>query len=427
MATVLFVGSRAGATRAARRLGVEALVLAARRPRAVDARRFARVDPGASVAELVAAARTLSSQTPPDAVIALTERAVVPAAHARVALGLPGPTPAAAAGWNDKVAMKRAVRAAGIRCASWVAVDRDTRPAHLIARLGLPMVIKPRRSSGSRGAAVVRDPAQLAHVIRDDTIAEGFVRGTEMSVEAMVSHGRVLFRSTTRYLVPLWANLVPAPLPAQTLGEVDELLHRSIAALGVHRGMVHLELFLGPDGPVFGEMAVRPPGGHIMDLIEIAWGFDPWDALIRIALGEQPVLPREPRRAAGAWILHPGPGVVSAVHGLAEMRRMPGVVDVQCRVGPGDQVHAREGSGNEVGRILVAAADPGEAIVALREARQRLTIAVDRPPAAAAHSPSAGSGMEADPALRSADSDDGGDPELAGSGTGRPSARRSAR
>ena len=38
-----------------------------------------------------------------------------------------------------------------------------------------------------------------------------------------------------------------------------------------------MEVFLGEEGPVFGEIAARPPGGYLMDLIPRAYGFDPWE------------------------------------------------------------------------------------------------------------------------------------------------------
>jgi len=79
MATVLFVGSRRGALRAAARLGIEVLLLASRRPAGLPARRFARIEPRASAEEIVAAALSLAARHPPDAVVASTEQSVVPA------------------------------------------------------------------------------------------------------------------------------------------------------------------------------------------------------------------------------------------------------------------------------------------------------------------------------------------------------------
>ena len=45
-----------------------------------------------------------------------------------------------------------------------------------------------------------------------------------------------------------------------------------IKKFGVDRGMTHAEFYLTDHGPVFGEIAIRPPGGYYMELIEKVYG-----------------------------------------------------------------------------------------------------------------------------------------------------------
>ncbi len=373
MRTVVLVGLRARAVDAAERLGlrVVAVVEAAPGPRArqrladVVVAPFDRTEAfGMGVADAV-------RRHAPDAVVALTERSVVPAAHLRAALGLPGLSVETAERCTDKRAMKRAIRDAGLPCAATAEEgERD-----LVERLGLPIVLKTCSGSGSRGTRVLRDAAEVPEVVPAGWMAEAFVDGVEMSAEQILHDDEVVFFNPTQYLVPAWASLVPAPL-GEDVETVRAFADAARRALGVGTGMTHVELFLTPEGPVFGELAVRPPGGHLMTLIRHAYGFDPWEAVLRVAVGEPVAVPADVRRVAAAWILHPGAGTVRSVGEVEGARSMAGVEEIVLRVGVGDLVHARAGTGEEVGHLICTGATAAEAEARVRAARDVLQVEV---------------------------------------------------
>ena len=377
MRPVVAVGLRPGALDAADRLGRPVAAAVEAPPGPVRASRLARVTveafdaPPARWARVADALRGLD----PAAVVALTERSVVPAAHLRAALGLPGLSVEAARNCSDKRAMKRAVRDAGLPCARFVGAEDGLSGAEIVDRLGLPLVLKTAVGSGGRGTVVVREPGAMPARLEAGWMAEAFVDGVEMSVEALVAGGEVVFVNPTQYLEPAWASLVPAQLERGTLEAVRGLEAAARAALGVADGITHLELFLTPDGPVFSEMAARPPGGHLMPLMALAYGADPWEALLRAALGEPAAFPA-PERAAAVRILHPWPGVVRAVEGLDAARSLPGVEAVSVRVRPGDVLGAREGTGQEAGHILVVGDTAGDAEARLEAAAAAVRIEV---------------------------------------------------
>lgn len=367
---VLLVGLRGGAVRAAERLGVAPWALFERSPSAALAQRVPRrrqVDLSRRE-PFLRALRELCAGERPGAVVPVGEGAVTAAAWARTELGLPGNDRECARCCTDKIAMKRACAEHGVRCTAWRVVEPGAAPGELVRELGLPLVLKRPRTSGSRGLVLARDETSAAAALDERRLAERFVHGREMSVESFVLGGRVLFTNPTEYLVPLHANVLPAALPAEVLAAVLRLNERAVAAMGVERGMTHVELFLTPEGPVFGEIAARPPGGRIMALLQRAWGFDPWEALLRVELGEDPGLPEAPRRLAGVWILHPGAGRVRAVEGAADAQAVPGVRRLVVRVGAGDEIPPRLGSGQDVGFIEVEGARRDDVVVALERA-----------------------------------------------------------
>lgn len=378
MPTLVLVGLRRAAVEAAARLGARVVLVAERPPgpqtaRLVSAFIEARLDaPPASWTEL--ATRLRPHQ--PDAVLALTERSVVPAAHLRAALGLAGVSVETAWRCTHKGAMKQAIRAAGIPCAEVVLAEEGLGREALVERLGLPLVVKPCVGSGGRGTSVRRQLEAVPERLEAGWMAEAFVEGTEMSAEGIGWDRQMRGMSASQYLVPREANVVPAPFDIKTTVAVRRLHATAWAALGVERGLTHLEVFLSPGGPVFGELAVRPPGGHLMRLLELAYDLDAWALWIRVELGETVALPERAERAAAVWILHPGAGIVERADGLEAVRDLPGVVEATLRVRPGDRVKPREGSGEEVGHVIVEGATAAEAEARLRAVREVLELVV---------------------------------------------------
>lgn len=352
-AGVLLLGARRGALAAAARLGLAAWVVAdALPPGSSPVRGLAR--PQAPDAEAVfETGRALLGRTRPaiGAVVALTEAAVVPAARLREAFGIGGHSTEVALRCTDKRRMKTVAASAGIPITPWRALDGSSSGEALVEELGLPLVLKLARSSGSRGQVVARDLDSVRAALPQAELAERFVDAREMSVELLVDDGQTVFTNPTEYLVPLHASIVAAPPEPTTWCAAQELVQRVSRAFGLQRGVAHLELYLTPSGPLFGELAVRPPGGRLMPMLRRAYHFDPWEALLELELGRA-VAPFPPaRRCVGAWMLHPGAGRVRRIEGQEAALAVPGIRRVVVRVAPGERIATRLGSGQDIGYI----------------------------------------------------------------------------
>ena len=384
---LLLIGYRRAVLPALRRLARPAFALVGAgdvTPSSAELAGIREVDLHGAADAIATTARELLGASRPAAVVALAERTVVVAARLRAAFGLEGNLEETALRCADKVVMKHAMEAAGVPVARWRPVDGEASARSLVADLGLPIVVKPRRDSGGRGQRLARSEPELAAVlgalpaISTGWLAERWIDGIEMSVESFVAGHRVRFANPTEYFVPRHASILPAVLDEATRRAVLELNGSALRAAGIERGITHLELFRTSGGPLFGELAARPPGGRLMPLIQRAWGFDPWEALLRLELGEGFSFPARARRAAGAYVLHPGEGRVRHVRGLEDTRALPHVRRVSLRVAPGDVVRRREGSGQDVGAILVEGPDRDVVAAALTRARETLRIEVDR-------------------------------------------------
>ena len=376
---IALVGCRSAAVEAAVASGFSVVVVAPTQP----IRRTANMCEQVILADITGGAEEVANSCMPlvraahvDGIVAITEDAVEPTALLAARLGLPGHAPALADNCRDKLRMKEHMSRAGIPCADIVAINRTTQLADLVARLGFPVVIKQRASSGSRGLGVAHNEEELKPLLRPGWIAEAFVTGTEMSVESFVVDGQVAFTNTTEYLVNATANVLPAPLPPLEQEDLEQFNARVIAAMGVQSGITHLEVFKTPTGLVFGEIALRPPGGYLMDLLALAYGFCPWAAVFDLAMGHEPSFPEQATATAGAWILHPGEGTCVGVGGLEQARATAYIKRVRCRLKAGKHIPIRTGTGQEAAHILAAAPTYATCVGALERAAKTLRFSM---------------------------------------------------
>ncbi len=372
---VVVVGYRRGLCAALERLGVPfALWHPARRAKA-SAVAHCVSQIGRSPRRVREAAERLAPGGPFTHVIAGTESAVVPAAMLRRPLGARRTPVARVLRCHDKLRMKRHLAGHGIPMTEFRGGGEAT-AEQLLAELGSPVVVKARTSSGGRGIAFARDPETLRAIPRRGRYYEKFVAGEEASVESFVHRGRIGFTNVTRYLAKGHVNLLPWHPAPEAEAELLDLNQRVIEALRIEWGMTHLEVFLTDGGLLFGEIALRPPGGYIMDLLDLAYGGDAWGALVAVELDRQPAFPGPTRAACAAIVLHPGASTVHAVRGLDAVRRHPCVVDARIKVRPGDEIAPRAGVGQDVGRVLLRAGGHEELLAAIERIQRQLVIEI---------------------------------------------------
>ena len=268
----------------------------------------------------------------------------------RAELGLPGTDPKTARLFRDKAAMKEALRAAGLPCARHALLRSAEDAKAFVAQVGLPIVIKPPDGAGCRATYRIQTAEALAQCLQETrpspgrpALAEEFLTGEEHSYETLTVGGQVRFSSITRYLpTPLeatenpwvqWVVLAPRDISGPAFDAVHETGPKVCAALGLDTSITHMEWFRRPNGGIaIGEIAARPPGARIMDLMGWVHQRDLYHDWARLIVHDEVVGPYERRFAAAAVFLRqPGQGRVIDVAGLDEAQREIGhlVVDRQ--------------------------------------------------------------------------------------------------
>jgi len=310
-------------------------------------------------------------------VIAGGESAVYPAAVARRVLGARLSPVTTALRCRDKLAMKEYLSGYDIPMTAFMAESTTRSPAEAFARLGTPLVRKHRKSSGGRGLELIHREQDL--VLRRDgrNILERFVSAPEASIESFVNRGRIHFVNTTRYLEKGLVNFVPSALDESVLAAMQALNRRVIEALKINWGITHLEVYLTDNGLLFGEIALRPPGGYIMNAMQLAYGFNPWAAMVAMELDEDFEFPDRVATYVGAEILHPGSGKVVAIRGEEQVRAHAATRVFRLKVKAGDVINRRESVGQDVGHLLYGVESAAARDTVYREFRGAFGIEVE--------------------------------------------------
>jgi len=311
-------------------------------------------------------------------VIANTEETVILGARVRRALNLKTLAIDVIDRFHNKYVMKNSAKAAGIPITRYELITDTTTAEELVDSLGLPLVIKPVDESGAEGVIVARTVGKVKSLMAPGLLAEQFVEGSEISVETFIENGKPVFHNITEYLHQWKKSAIPAELTEKTRARVLELNDRVIEHFGVDRGMTHSEFYLTKNGPVFGEIAIRPPGGYYMELISKVYGFDAWEVYVKLSCGEKVgKLNQLPDGIAAVVMLHPGPGEIVSIDGETRIREyFKNLIELKIRVEPGDRVDEHTNTSNEIGHILFWEESREQMIKAIDFFEKNLTITV---------------------------------------------------
>jgi biotin carboxylase len=180
-------------------------------------------------------------------------------------------------------------------------------------------------------------------------------------VEMLVSGGSCRFANVTaKQVMPGWypvelGHIVPAGAPADLIDRLLEATSTLAAAARFGDGILHAEWIAGAGEPTLVECAARIPGGQITQLITLAYGFPLLEAYFDVLLGGASVWPPHSNGAAAIRFLTGEAGEVIAVEGAERAAALPGVVEVEITVSPGDRVGGTRSSWDRFGHVLAQA------------------------------------------------------------------------
>jgi biotin carboxylase len=238
-----------------------------------------------------------------------TDVAVPTGAIVAARLGLPGPPPQVANLVTSKSAFRRWQKQERLPSPDTYTIDGSTslRPP---GRL----VVKPDRSSGSKGTRIVDGDRGITEAIAaarrfgDGVVLERLVEGHHLTVEGLLRRGRLAWSLVLdRQTAPdPWCattgHRLPTALTAAEAARAVDAVSKTVEPLGLEEGPIDADLVIADD-PVVLELSPRLGGNEIASLAELASGVNLASAAIDAALGLPTRIPDHATPSPSAVIL----------------------------------------------------------------------------------------------------------------------------
>ncbi|MCD0453396.1 hypothetical protein LO762_30070 [Actinocorallia sp. API 0066] len=263
---------------------------AATLPTGVRATFLDRPGTGDTADEVLAAVAGLPA---PDVLVAMSEYDLLAAGRVRDALGVPGPGEADVLPVRDKVLMKAAAEAGGLRTPRYLPLGDALAGGPSSVPWKGRTVLKPLSGASSEGVSDYPDVASALEAGRAVDAAgheiEEFVDGPIVHLDGLMHGGELGVVVTSKYVgtclryaalgEPLGSVQIATPPPLAAWAT------RALRAVGIHDGPFHLEVILAAEGPVFLEVGARVGGADIVDAVELATGVHLQSAQVRQLVG----------------------------------------------------------------------------------------------------------------------------------------------
>jgi len=392
---------------AAQRLGFQVALLADSPPSGlpestvVHAERIATMDPAACEA----AVRQLALDHDLAGIVTWSDAGVESVSAVAAALGLRAVSADAAAIARNKYSMRTALgRTRPDLSARFVHVlDIDTLP-EAVEQIGYPVIVKPVSGNGSKAiwkldsaaglASATRHLAEAVSAAHDpiftghegEVIVEEFLEGTEHSVEGFVHKGTTFIAGITdkRTSEPFRleiGHVFPTALDSGTVDRVKELAEAVTEAFGMDDGTFHLECIVGLDGVArMVECAARVGGDFITShLVGLSTGQSFCENVLRVATGSAPQLAPPTLVSGVRKIMAPRAGTLTAINGVDEALRVPGIehIALERAIGAEVKLPPDDVMSCFIGAIIATGPTVAEVEHSLDQAEARLRILVN--------------------------------------------------
>jgi hypothetical protein len=197
--------------------------------------------------------------------------------------------------FRDKSLMKRRAQLGGIRVGIFEEAMDQTDVIRFLKRVNQtllkldgdpndPIHFKAFDKAGCLGHRVIRTSDDVAAISDDEfpALLESHLDGWEFAVEAWIKDRKIQFLNISEYVTLGYSVFVPAtPELEKWRGRITQEIEKLIEVFDIDFGFIHPEYFVTSDGTMyFGEVAYRPPGFNVFELLERAYGFNAYQALV---------------------------------------------------------------------------------------------------------------------------------------------------
>ena len=268
-----------------------------------------------------------------------------------------------------------------------------------------PVLVKPADSSGARGITICGNREELKKAI---LTAHGFSHTGTVLVEQYIDEQEVtvfwVFKDGEYYLTSIGnrhvkhnqTGVIPLPVgytyPSYVLPryreEVEPCVKRMLRSAGIRDGMMFMQCKVVDGKCLVYDIGFRLTGSLEYKNLMAACGYDPMEMMLRFAVTGSMGEPELGRKADPA--LHgkyaynvsclARPGKIAEIRGLADLKRIPGVIDAVVAHMPGEEItESMKGLLSQITlRVLGEASSVEEMKAAVLKVQETVQIISDR-------------------------------------------------
>lgn len=292
-------------------------------------------------------------------------------------LGLHGTGYESAVACADKWLMKEILIRRGVMTARGVACDLPDALELAGETVGFPLMSKAVDSSGSQGVFRVDRPEELREAWSASkqasssgrVVLEEYLEGLEYGAQAIVEGNRVktVFLHNDQLTPPPnhapVGHSIPCILTPDQQARSCREIAAAVEALGICDTVSNVDLMLVGDTPYILEIAARMGATCLPETISIYGGFNAYDVVLSLALGEQALVTDicKGMPNASRMIESPKDGVVHEIRVPESVRSHPNLHRLSIYAKPGDTVRQFRVGPDRIGDIIVTGSSVTEA------------------------------------------------------------------
>jgi biotin carboxylase len=281
-----------------------------------SARRIEFDTPRRNLAVAADALRAAHAERPIDRIFGFSEECQYMLAALREELGIPGPSRSEIALYRNKILMKRALQARGVRVPAFAAVPTDAasrRP--LDPPAPYPLIVKPIDQTSATDVRSVSDASELrealaryAEIGYDWADVEQQIFGPMYHADFVRVDGRLAFLALGTYgQEALWTTQTDSyslqvPPDEEEHRSARRFVDDALAALPLRSVCGHMEIFRAGEEWVFCETCARLGGGRIQDALDVSYGVHLPTVMSRLYAGLRPRLDGAEWQRASAYV-----------------------------------------------------------------------------------------------------------------------------
>lgn len=265
----------------------------------------------------------------------------------------------------DKFKTRTLLKEAGLLGPKFTIFDTMQNVNKFLDNIEGEVIIKPNNLAGSMGITKVKQKKDVPIILNNikkkypnsTIMLEEFIRGKEISIEAIIYRGDVHILGITEKLLYEGTfiesgHISPYMGNEMSITQYKELVAKVVTAMGITFGPLHIEGFHTNKGFIVGDVHTRYGGDNIPIITELASGYDMTFPIFAELSGEKYEITQKWNKFACIKFLNITPGTITKIIGVNKLKNMDGIIDININCSIGDKISKVKSNSDRHGWII---------------------------------------------------------------------------